>query len=108
MKNETKIRIKTGWYKFTRTVAEMAPWLAIGTVGGMIVGGYAGAIQNSQQIGRINKRLQRHGELINQHADAGNDLVAKCREDHERLEELEKRQALLMKQALRQVEGSVK
>lgn len=105
MKNETKLRIKTGWYRFTETMKEMAPWLAIGSVGGMIIGGYTGAIKNGRQIDRINKRLDQHSEAINQHADAGNALVAKCREDHERLEEMEKRQALLMEQALRETDG---
>ena len=105
MKAETKLKWKTGWFRFKQEVKEMAPWLALGTAGGMLVGGYFGAVENSRQIKHINKRIERHSELINQHADAGNDLVAKCREDHEKLEELERRQTLLMEQALRDTNG---
>lgn len=74
----------------------------------MLIGGYVGAISNSVEIGKMKKQINHHSDVLNQHADAGNTLVDRCREDHDKLEELERRQALLMEQALRETTGSVK
>lgn len=98
-------KARSWWERTKAELAVWAPWLGIGAVGGMLVGGYVGAVENSRQIKRINRRLDRHSYLIDQHADAGNQLVAKCKEDHDRLEEMERKQNLLMEQALRVTEG---
>lgn len=108
MKAETKAKWETRKYKFKMWAAEWIPPLAIGLGGGMLVGGYFGAIKNSSDINKMKKRIDHQSEVLDQHADAGNALVDRCREDHEKLEELERRQALLMEQALRETAGSVK
>lgn len=108
MKAETRAKWETRKYKFKRWAAEWIPPMVLGFGGGMLIVGYAGAIKNSSDINKIKKRIDRQSEVLNQHADAGNTLVDRCREDHEKLEELERRQALLMEQALRETTGSVK
>lgn len=105
MRRETKERIKTGWYRFCSGVKELAPWFALGSVGGMIVGGYVGAIENGKQIIRINKRLDGHEQVINYNADVVDHNAEQSRKDRERIEELERRQALLMEQSLKEIAG---
>lgn len=98
-------KIRAKWERAKAEIKELLPWVAFGTVGGMIVGGWVGAIDNSTKINRLAKRVDRHSELINQHADAGNSLAERTWEDHQKIEEIERRQALLMEQALRNTEG---
>lgn len=108
MKAETKLKIKTGWYRFKQEVKELAPWIGLGAVSGMIIGGYGGAIANGREINRIKKRLKYHEEVIDHNADIVTHNARESTKDHEKLEELERRQALLMEQALRETTGSVK
>lgn len=108
MKAETKLKIRTGWYRFKQEVKELAPWIGLGAVSGMIIGGYGGAIANGREINRINKRLKRHEEVIDYNAKVIDYNAETTMKDHEKLEELERRQALLMEQALRETAGSVK
>ena len=105
MRRETKERIKARWYRFCQGVKEVAPAVAVGGVIGAAVTGYIGAIDNSIKINRLNKRVDRHSELINQHADACNAWADQCDQDRQRIEELERRQALLMEQSLKEIAG---
>lgn len=104
MRRETKEKIKTGWYRFKNWAGEWLPPIAVGGVIGAAVTGYIGAIENNIKINRLSKRVDRHGELIDQHADAGNAWAEQCMEDRERIEELERRQALLMEQSLKAID----
>ena len=105
MKRETKERIKTGWYRFCNGVKEIAPAFAIGGVIGAAVTGYIGAIDNSIKINKLNKRVNVHEQVINYNADVVDHNAEQSQKDRERIEELERRQALLMEQALKETAG---
>ena len=108
MKAETRAKWEARWYRIKQEVKELAPWIGLGAVSGMIIGGYGGAIANGREINRMKKRLKNHEDVINHNADVVDHNAEASRKDHEKLEELERRQALLMEQALRETTGSVK
>lgn len=108
MREETKKKIRV---RIDRIKAEL-PAFVTGSVIGMAVFGYFNSISNTNKIVKVQKemkwvekRIDDHSQLINQHADAGNRLVEICKDRDKRIEELEERQALLMEQALRRTEG---
>lgn len=112
MKEKTKMKLERGWLKFKNFVSEYGTPIGLGTVSGMILGGYLGAIENSRQIRKVNKRLNTHEKVINynagvlnQHADAGNELAAQTAKMQEEIEELQRRNGLLMENALRETKG---
>lgn len=104
MKQETKMKIQRGWMKTKQVIREWAPWVGIGMVGGCIVGGYTGAIENSIQIGKINKRLDRHAECIDHNADCLDERTKYLKDHTDDLEkqvaELQRQNNLLMEKAL--------
>ena len=104
MKQETKDKIQRKWMRAKQVVKEWAPWIAIGTVGGCMIGGYVGAIDNSIEIGKINKRLNRHAEVIDHNADCldnrTNDLRERSEALEKQVEELQRQNNLLMEKAL--------
>ena len=97
LKDFTK-KVRIAATKTVATLQEMAPWIGIGAIGGMILGTYVGTVENSVNIKRLNRRVNNLGDVVNNNAEA-----SIC--DHERIDTLEKRQALLMEQALRITEG---
>lgn len=104
MKQETKDKIQRKWMRAKQTLKEWAPWIGIGAVGGCIIGGYVGAIDNSIEIGKINKRLNRHAEVIDHNADCldnrTNDLRERSEALEKQVEELQRQNNLLMERAL--------
>lgn len=104
MRQETKMRIQRKWMQAKQTLKEWAPWIGIGAVGGCIIGGYVGAIDNSIEIGKINKRLNRHSEVIDHNADClderTNDLRKRSDALEEQVAELQRQNNLLMEKAL--------
>ena len=104
MKQETKDKIQRKWMRAKQVVKEWAPWIGISVAGGCIVGGYVGAIDNSIEIGKINKRLNRHAEVIDHNADCldqrTNDLRDRSQALEEQVAELQKQNNLLMERAL--------
>ena len=96
---------RTSWERFKAEAKALLPWLGAGVGTGMLIGGYFGAIENGNQIRKINKRLDNHSRVISQHAHAGNQLVAVCEDQERKIEDLERQQRLLMEQALRATKG---
>lgn len=101
MKDETKRKWRARW---ERVKAE-APAYACGGIIGAAIFGYVNSLCNSYRLDKVEKRVKKHSELINQHADAGNALVERCKETDEKVEELQRKQELLMENALRITEG---
>ena len=70
------------------------PWIA----GGMLIGGYLGAIKNGSDIQKIDKRLDNMAMVVDHNADIQE-------KDRDRLDDLERRSNLLMERALTITEG---
>ena len=109
MKKETKIKLKEKLHRF---VQEDLGFIAIGTVAGLGVFGYFGAIANNYRIKKAEKNLANLTAAMNQHAEAINfnaDVLennARCgMQDRSRIEALERQQNLLMEKALRETKG---
>ena len=102
MKEETKKKIRVKWDCFK---TEYLPSFAIGGILGMTIYSYFGTIGNSVRLKKVEQKVQVHSEIIDQHADAGNALVERCKETDEKVEELQRKQELLMENALRITEG---
>lgn len=104
MKQETKDKIQRKWMQAKQVVKEWAPWIGIGAILGCSVGGYVGAIDNSIEIGKINKKLKRHAEVIDHNADCLDQRTNDLRDRNEALEEqvaeLQRQNNLLMEKAL--------
>lgn len=104
MEQKLKYKIQRKWMQAKQVIKEWAPWIGIGVVGGCIVGGYVGAIDNSIEIGKINKKLKQHAEVIDHNADCldnrTQDLRNRCEELDKQVEELQRQNNLLMEKAL--------
>ena len=105
MKPETKAKLQRGWYNFTVGVKELWPWW----ITGLSVGTYIGCCKAANNAGkRLNGLeatqaviIEKHNLLcdqVNQHADVGNRLV-------DRVKDLERQNALLLEQALKETKG---
>lgn len=112
MKQETKMKWQRAWMRFKEEVKEIAPCAILGGGIGMLIGGYVGTIENSKQIGTINKRLalherviNNHADILDQHADAGNKLADREHQMEEEVKELQRRNNLLMEKALQNTKG---
>lgn len=109
MKPETRMKIRRKLMPVKNFIREWAPPIAIGLAGGMLIGGYVGTIDNSIQIGKINKRLDTHAKVINGNADAlegrTNYLKTHQEELEKKVEELQRQNNLLLEKALRETNG---
>lgn len=104
LKDFTK-KVRIAATKTVATLKEMAPFFGIGVIGGMFIGGYVNTCRNSNDIKRLNNRVNNLGDAVNNLGDVVNNNADASIRDHERIDTLEKRQALLMEQALRITEG---
>lgn len=93
-KPETKAKIKIKLKRVGEELVGYLPWIA----GGMLIGGYIGAIKNSNDIQKINNRLSNDEDIIDNNARAS-------KYDRGRIEVLERQNNLLMEKALSITEG---
>lgn len=105
MKQETRAKLSMAWIKIKKVTRDWAPAVGIGGGLGMLIGGYFGAIKNHSDIQKLEKRHEHLVGTVNQHADAGNALVDRVNEEKQRIEELQRQNALLMEKALHLTEG---
>ena len=109
MASEARVKAETLWIKIKTGLIELAPWFGLGACIGMLTGGYFGAIQNGQEIKRLNKRVdvidkdldgivERHNENV----DKYNSFV---NHTHEAIDELRKQNNVLLTRALEETEG---
>lgn len=87
-------RVKIKAKHIGNELLSFVPWIA----GGMLIGGYFGAIKNGSDIQKINKRLDRNIEIVDNNA-------ACSKYDRRRIDDLERQTNLLMEKAMAITEG---
>ena len=110
MKRETKEKIKGKLLRVTNTIVEVVPAIAVGSGVGMLIGGYFGALKNSIEIGKLNKRTSALETNVKElHEWADKEVVPKHNAftdwTHKEIERLDRENRALMERALRETEG---
>lgn len=110
MKRETQERIKAKAIRAWEGFKGLVPLLTVGLGGGMIVGGYVGAVENSRRIKSLERK---HNTLQNDYESTvnwlNNEVVTKHNSladyAHREIDALKDENRALMKKALQETEG---
>ena len=110
MKRETKERVKAKAIAAWQGFKSWVPLLSVGIGGGMLVGGYIGAVENSRRIKTLEKKHnQLRADYESTEAWLNQEVVPKHNNladyAHREIESLKEENRALMKKALQESEG---
>ena len=110
MKRETEERIKAKAIRAWEGFKGLVPLLTVSLGGGMIVGGYVGAVENSRRIKKLESKhdklradYERTEAWLNQEVVPKHNNLADYA--HREIESLKEENRTLMKKALQETEG---